>query len=173
MPEHVMIDGNNLLFAMQTHAPLPSIGRETLVRRIETWAKQTDDVVSLVFDGPTPSGGLSAQMRSTRIDVRFSGSQSADDVIVTMIHASPYPDRVRVISSDTAILHEGRRRRCRCTECAAFIAEIFPAADSEPPTEAREEKPRSISRHESDAWLAEFGIEDDPEPFDGHDALNE
>jgi len=168
-----MIDGNNLLFAMQTHAPVPSIGRETLVRLIEAWAKQTDDIVSLVFDGPTPAGGLSAQTRSARIDVRFSGFQSADDVIVKLIHESHYPDRVRVISNDTAILHEGRRRRCRCTECTAFIAELFPSEKAKPPSDAREEKPRSVSREEADAWLAEFGIDEAPEPFDGHDAMNE
>lgn len=169
-----MIDGNNLLFAMLTHAPVPSIGRETLVRLIEAWAKRTDDIVSVIFDGPTPAGGLSAQMRSARIDVRFSGSQSADDVIVKMIHESQYPDRVRVISNDSAILHEGRRRRCRCTECAAFIAKLFPSVPSEPPSgEGGEEKPHTGSREETDAWLAEFGIEEAPEPLDGHDAMHE
>ena len=42
VPEHVIIDGNNLLFAMYEHAPVPNIGRETLVRTVERWARNRE-----------------------------------------------------------------------------------------------------------------------------------
>ena len=41
--QHVIIDGNNLLHAMHEHAPIPHVGRETLVKIIErSLEKQAD-----------------------------------------------------------------------------------------------------------------------------------
>jgi len=173
MTRHVIIDGNNLLFTMQACAPLPSIGRETLVRIIEAWAGERDDLVSLVFDGPEPAGGLSAQMRSSRIEVAFSAPKSADDVIVAMIHSAGRPDLVRVVSSDTAIRHEARVRRCHWVDGAAFVGELFPEEHPMPKAKDRpDEKPDSLTADEAKRWLSEFGLDDGGEPFAGHDAMN-
>ena len=43
MPRQVVIDGNNLLYAMREHAPIPNVGRETMVRIIERWAKTHEE----------------------------------------------------------------------------------------------------------------------------------
>ncbi len=91
MPRHVIIDGNNMLYAMHAHAPIPSVGRETMVKVIERWARRGTDEVTLVFDGPEPIGGLSRQMASSRITVRFSAPKSADDIIVALIHRARDP----------------------------------------------------------------------------------
>ena len=50
MDTQVVIDGNNLLHAMHAHAPLPAIGRETLVRIIERWAERVGGEVVVVED---------------------------------------------------------------------------------------------------------------------------
>jgi predicted RNA-binding protein with PIN domain len=172
MSQHVVIDGNNLLHAMHDHAPIPNVGRETLVRIIERWARQGDNDVTLVFDGPTPHGGLADQMRSSRIKVLFSSPQTADDVIVAMIHRAPRPDTVRVVTSDTAIRHEAGLRRCLHTYAVAFVHELF-ATEDQPhrPTQASPEKPRNVSPEEAKEWMELFGIDDDDQPFDGHDAM--
>ena len=113
MPQHVIIDGNNLLHAMHAHAPLPAIGRETLVKVIERWAGAREDLVTLVFDGPVPRGGLARQMSSGRIAVRFAAPATADDVIVEMIHHASQPTALVVVTGDTAIRHEARLGACR------------------------------------------------------------
>jgi predicted RNA-binding protein with PIN domain len=177
MPEQIVIDGNNLLYNMHTHAPLPEVGRETLVKILERWVQEHRTVVTLVFDGPVPSGGLAQQMTSTHMTVKFSAPATADDIIVSMIEQAQQPTMLRVVSSDTAIQHAARHRRCQTTDAVAFIAELFPPeqASSIPPSSTRpNEKPEIVSPNETDKWLDVFGIDDDEnEPFNGHDAMTQ
>ena len=174
MPQHVIIDGNNLLHAMHAHAPVPTVGRETLVKIVEQWARAGDDDVTLVFDGAVPRGGLAQQMASSRITVRFSAPDTADDVIVRMVHASPHPTSIRVVTSDTAIRREARYRRCADTDAVTFVAELYPdARASGPPSrKGAAEKPRNVSPQETQEWLETFGLAgEDDESFDGQDAM--
>lgn len=161
MPSHVIIDGNNLLHAMHEHAPIPHVARETMVKIIERWARTHDDDVTLVFDGPTPRGGLAKQMASDRMDVQFSAPVTADDVIVRLIHDARHPDTLRIVSSDTAIRHEARHRRCRDTTVLSFIEELFPpTTKQEPATVAPPEKPDHVAPQEADDWLDTFSLSD-------------
>ena len=173
MPEHIVIDGNNLLYAMHAHAPVPAIGRETLVKVVEHWARQGVDEVTLVFDGPVPRGGLAKQMTSSRVTVRFSAPATADDIIVSVIEQAKHPEMLRVVSGDTAIRHAAKHQRCRHSDAISFVAELFPSEQKprpRPPTPA--EKPETVSPEEVNEWLEEFGITDDKdEPFDGPDAM--
>ncbi len=185
VPQHVIIDGNNLLHAMHAHAPIPHVGRETLVKIIERWAKTGTDEVTLVFDGATPRGGFAKQMASPRIDVKFSAPETADDIIVRMVHQSRKPHTIRVVSTDTAIRHEAHMRRCMHIKSAGFVAELFPtpgasspgkptdparsASSQEPPGP---EKPISLTPEETDEWLDVFGVKEDPEPFDKLDGFD-
>lgn len=173
MPEQVIIDGNNLLHAMHAHAPLPTIGRETLVKVVERWAGQSDNDVTLVFDGPTPREGLAKQMTSRRITVRFSAPMTADDIIVAMIQRAKDPGRVRVVTGDTAIRREVRYRRCLHTDVVSFITELFPGkGETRPPQRSAAEKQDKVSPQETREWLDMFGYEDDEsEPFDGYGAM--
>lgn len=126
MPRHLIIDGNNVLHAMRVHAPIREVGRESMLRIIERWAAKSDDVITIVFDGPMPQCGLARQMQSPRIHVLFSGTRTADDLIVEMIAASSDPGRVRVVTADGAIIHEARAARCVDITPRDFIAELFP-----------------------------------------------
>ena len=175
MPEHIVIDGNNLLYAVHAHAPVPTIGRETLVKVVEHWARQGVDEVTLVFDGPVPREGLAKQMTSSRVTVRFSAPATADDVIVSMIEQAKHPEMLRVVSGDTAIRHAAKHRRCRDSDAISFVAELFPAGEKARPRPATPvEKPETVSPEEANEWLKEFGVADgEDEPFDGHDAMTD
>jgi len=158
MPGHVVIDGNNLLHAMHAHAPVPAVGRETMVKVIERWAKRHGDDVTLVFDGPKPRGGLLKQMSSRRIDVRFAAPRTADDVIIDLIKRATHPDTVCVVSTDTAIRYEAKLHRCRCTESVPFVRELFadPNRTTDAPATASDEKPQSLTPDDVDHWLDVF-----------------
>ena len=162
MDTQVVIDGNNLLHAMHAHAPLPAIGRETLVRIIERWAERVGGEVVLVFDGSVPDGGLAAQMSSKHMAVLFGGAESADDVIIRIIGAARDPDRVRIVSSDKAILHIARHRRCRVTDSVSFTNEVFARCDKEttvppPPQDETQAPGQSLEG----TWLEDFGVDAD------------
>ncbi len=165
MKRHVIIDGNNLLYAMHEHAPLPHIGRETLVKIIERWAASRNDDVSLVFDGPTPLGGFAGQMMSDLIDVSFSAPLTADDVIVSMVESAQHPDLVRVITSDRAVAHAARYQRCGHTDATSFVLELFPSSSQSKPKEPKAQVNTKQNRAlDTDQWLKEFGYEDQPAP---------
>ena len=177
MSEHVIIDGNNLLYAMHAHASLPNIGRETLVRIIERWAAGSDRRVTLVFDGPVPREGLARQMGSKQrlesgatLTVRFSAPATADDVIVQAVHDAKDPGAMRVVSSDRAIGHAAKHRRCRLTLAADFVAELLP--EPEKIADDASSFPEKPTTDAGESWLDTFGFKDsDDEPFDGFDAM--
>lgn len=181
MAEHVLIDGNNLLHAMHALAPVPHVGRETMVKIIERWAREGDDEVTLVFDGPAPRGGLSKQMASSRIAVRFSAPRTADDVIVGYFAKRGSGAAYRVVSSDTAIGHAARAKKGRVTSAAEFIGELFPEGGSSSGARTSgdgvgggsptAEKPSAMSDAERDEWLEIFGDADDGESFPGESAM--
>ena len=126
MPRHWIIDGNNLLFAIRAHGPAGEIGREAMLRVIERWAQQTQDLVTLILDGPSPAGGLGKQFSSARIHVQFSAGRTADDLIVDLIHRASDPGHLRVVTADGAIVHEARHRRCIDVPPADFVQILFP-----------------------------------------------
>ncbi len=173
MVDLVCIDGNNLLHAMHADAPIPNVGRETLVKIIERWAKPIGGEVLLVFDGPQPRSGLALQMASQIVTVRFSEKRSADDVLVDQIHAAKNPERIRIVTSDGAILKEARYRRCQTTQSQEFVAELFPQ-DNHPTGDKTKppEKPNRNTPEETRQWLDTFGFDqEDKEAFDGFDAM--
>ncbi len=162
MPQQILIDGNNLLHVMHKHAPLPSVGRETLVRVIERWAEKFGDAVTLVFDGYPPKRGLATQLASQLIDVQFSESLTADDVIVEIIGQVRNPSSVRVVTDDTAIKHEAGCKRCGRTGCVDFIDELFHEPTSTTKSVPSEnEKPPDPTVKQTDDWLNAFGFDHD------------
>ncbi len=176
MTEHVIIDGNNLLFAMHSHAPMPLVGRETMVKVIERWARKGSADVTLVFDGAPPRGGLSKQMSSSRIAVRFSAPVPADDTIVEFIHGAKDPASVRVVTGDKAISYEARRRRCRHTSAIDFVAELFPPpGKTQPSPSPTSEKPEHVTPEEAKELLDLFGgdTECDSDPSQSNDGWDE
>ena len=164
----MIIDGNNLIFAMQQHAP---VGRETMVRIIASWARRGHERVSLIFDGPPPREGLSAQMTSSRITVRFSAPATADDLIVDAIHRARHPHDVRVVSGDTAILKEASRRRAHSTSPIDVISELFPSSrDGAPgPPRPRHEKPDHGAAGEARVLMELLGEEGSGAPVPGEE----
>ena len=79
-----------------------------------------------------------------------------------------------MVSSDTALRHEARLRRCRHTDVVSFIQrELFPTEGQSPtdPEQAEPEKPESLSSKETDEWIKQFGLDSDDEEFDGKDAM--
>ncbi len=175
MSSNVIIDGNNLLFAMHQHAPVAHVGRETLFRVVDRWARRCDQKVTLVFDGPVPRGGLDRQMQSSRVTVRFSAPETADDVIIRMVNNAQHPTELRVVTGDSVIRHAAKYRRSAHTECVAFVAELFSAEGEAAPTPSQpgDDKPRTPTGQETSDWLQAFDIEVDDEPFDGYGAMTD
>ena len=175
VPDIVIIDGNNLLHAVRVLGPSRPPGRGGLMRIIERWAVEHQNDVTLVFDGPRPHGAFGEQMRSDRIEVVFSDARTADDCIVERLGALVNADRVLVVSDDTAIQYEVRRRRCRSASTTVFIASLFPPDSTAPSKKTPDragDKPSNISENERSEWLQSFDDGVTEQPFDGFDAMD-
>lgn len=154
-----LIDGNNLLHAAASHGPGRSIARDMLCRLVAQWGRDREiDDLTVVFDGPTPPGGLARQMRHSGVVVVFSGPRTADEVIEEVIAGARTPGRITVVTTDRAIQHAVRYRRGRCIDSEAFMAQLWQQAETHTaPASPPPEKPQDLSTTETRGWLAEFG----------------
>jgi len=106
------------------------------------------------------------------LTVLFSAPATADDLIVAAINDEKIPTRLRVVTSDTAIRHAAGYRKCRCTDAASFIEELFPDQHHYKPLRPlTQEKPKNDSPKDAEHWKQAFGGKDD-EPFDGFNAMH-
>lgn len=182
--QHIVIDGNNLLYAMRALSSRPVIGRETLVRVIERWAAGRQGEVTVVLDGPRPRGGIGDQYRSRESTVLFSGTTTADEVIADQIARTPGASLL-VITSDKALGHLARFHHCGHMTAGAFVEllEANIAGGAGPPDGVRHSKPRNPdhqipekptkqSPEETKQWLSAFGFEGDNDEPDMGDREN-
>jgi len=73
----------------------------TLVDKLDRWASENGDQVTVVFERPP-----SKQIRSSMTVVKYAprpAANSADDEIVRLLHADPRPDEICVVTSDRAL----------------------------------------------------------------------
>jgi predicted RNA-binding protein with PIN domain len=79
--------------------------------------------VMLICDGVPPPGA--PRGRTGSISVHYAGSgTTADDRIAAIIRRSSAPRRLTIVSSDRAILREGRRRRSATVDSAEFLRHL-------------------------------------------------
>jgi len=111
----VVVDGNNLLHRT-AGGPGPTAARLLLARLRAALPAGVRAIV--VLDGPPDPGGPLREVIAPSLEVRHSGRQSADDVIVAIVDQQSYADRARtiVVTDDRALTERvrhlgGRARR--------------------------------------------------------------
>jgi predicted RNA-binding protein with PIN domain len=164
-----LIDGYNLLFAIGKVGPrsgkdaFPS-ARHWLVQHLRD-RRLLGTEVTLVFDG------LGAPEGPGDLRVRFSGKESADDVIEELIQNESAPHRITVVSDDKRLRKAGQRRGCVVLGCLDFYALLRRKGGhlQSIPSANPSAKPEDSTPEETDYWLREFGdVGDDPllrDPF--------
>jgi predicted RNA-binding protein with PIN domain len=136
----VLIGGNNLLFAArEVDDPDRPPGRSLLCQVLALWAARTRQRVRIVFDGPRPAEGFAAQIAASDVDVLYSGSSSADEVLIELLENDSAAHHLTVVSSDRAIQRAARRRRAKPVASIDFWRDVrrklrqSPAPPAEPP----------------------------------------
>ena len=111
----IVVDGNNLLHRT-AGGPGPTAARLLLARLRAALPAGVRAIV--VLDGPPDPGGPLREVIGPSLEVRHSGRQSADDVIVAIVDQQSYADRARtiVVTDDRALTERvrhlgGRARR--------------------------------------------------------------
>src|SRR3990170_3969759 len=103
----VVVDGNNLLHRT-AGGPGPTAARLLLARLRAALPAGVRAIV--VLDGPPDPGGPLREVIAPSLEVRHSGRQSADDVIVAIVDQQSYADRARtiVVTDDRALTERVR-----------------------------------------------------------------
>jgi len=121
--------------------------------------------IVVVADGrPKP---LRAQTSPVdEVELLFSGpTRTADSVIIDMINDHTAPRRVTVVSTDRQIRAAARRRRCTAWTSEQFITRLVEQLRGGAAGQPGPGKPtQPLEDHETDAWLAEFGVDPDAGP---------
>lgn len=169
----VLIDGNNLLHAARQVEPdAPPPGRMSLCKTLGDWARGRKQAVTVVFDGPQPSGALSEQIGDPDISVVFSGAGvSADAVLIRLLQQNSAPRQVLVVSTDREIVRAAKRRRAvsmRADDYWRMLRRDLETPQRRPPREPRAKR-HGLTPEETDAWLRELGFDPDgPESSADH-----
>ena len=113
------IDGNNLLHSLERPEKSRSDVRQLVLGAVRHECLQ----VTVVFDGPPPDGAPKTEHLG-RVTVRYSGPESADDVILRLLPDGPRASEWVVVTDDGELqrrvrdrgasvspLHEWRRRK--------------------------------------------------------------
>ena len=95
---------------------------ERLVDRLERWAAETGDDVTVVFERPP-----SPPIRSTVVEVAHAPrarANAADDEIVRRLGVDPDPGAIRVVTSDNWLADQARDAGAAVVSAEAFRTQI-------------------------------------------------
>ncbi|HYH09315.1 MAG TPA: NYN domain-containing protein [Thermoanaerobaculia bacterium] len=122
-----LVDGSNLLGAMKADRHSEAAKRE-LVRLLAGFARAKKTRVTCVFDGPEPP---SFARHLGAVQVAFSGSSSADDVIA---NRAANGRGWSVVTSDRGLAARVQRRHVEVVAPHAFLRDLEAAGSGEEST---------------------------------------
>jgi hypothetical protein len=100
----VIIDGNNLLHSL----PNEEQNRDSVRRQALDVVRDGGMSLNVVFDGPAPEGSPDAEHLG-RLTIRYSGTTSADNLILGLLRSGNASDWV-VVTDDRALRDRVRER---------------------------------------------------------------
>ena len=133
-------------------------GEAQMCQLISHYLIRKRDTGQIVFDGiGPPDKTLLRDIQN--LEVIFSGSHEADDIIEQLILENTAPKRLIVVSSDRRVKAAAKKRKATAIKSDDFwmqltkLLEKKQSRSPEPPA-----KRDGISENETDKWLEEFGL---------------
>jgi hypothetical protein len=116
----ILVDGNNLL-----HTLPGGLRRRDEVRRLtlELVRREATRVV-VVFDGPPPAGSPAREMLG-RLTIVYSGTRSADDVIMASVPSGTGARQWVVITDDLGLRTRARERGAEVRSVGTWRAKLL------------------------------------------------
>jgi predicted RNA-binding protein with PIN domain len=155
----ILIDGYNLLRAIQKRESMASLDEAGLIRILTDYLRRTRDRGQIIFDGIGPPD-KSALGGFRNIEVFFSGQQTdADAVIEEKIEDNTAPRSLVVVSSDRRLVAAAKRRKALSLGADLFWAAVCKLMEKEPPRPEPKEKRHGITESETNHWMDLFGMD--------------
>lgn len=142
MTKRFIIDGNNLIGKIPELKSIPKSNRqqsrEKLALMLDRYFTGKKTKVSLHFDGYAGPA-----IRTASLDIRYSNSRTADDLIKKEIEFAKNPKLLTVVSSDHSLYSFAKACSCTPVKAEDFIRQI-----SYKQINIEEERIKSISSEE-------------------------
>jgi predicted RNA-binding protein with PIN domain len=145
----VIIDGNNLLHSL----PSQEQNRDSVRRKALDNVRHEGMSLTVVFDGPPPVGSPDSEHLG-RLTIRYSGTSSADDLILRLLPKSGRASEWVVITDDRAL-------RDRIHELGAQVRTLREWQSRRPRKPRRVSREPKLSSREVADWEAFFSSEGD------------
>lgn len=157
----ILIDGHNLLWAVQGMADSPKgISDVGLCRFVGRYLKLIKECGEVIFDGPGPRDKSDFD-NIEGIEVLFAGlGRDADTMIEAKIAANTAPRNLVIVSSDNRLRRAARARRAESVKSEDFWERVVRELErGRRATEEPHGKRLGLSEGETDQWLDFFGME--------------
>jgi predicted RNA-binding protein with PIN domain len=170
VPDHVIIDGYNLLHTLGTRRSLGGPGnlqraRESLAGRIAARMSPEEQAqTTIVFDANNENCDHPAETEVQGIKVLFAKDfEDADSMIEHMLRKHSAPQSVTVVSNDRRVRQAAERRRARSVGCESWFEELMarrsagPAEEADHESEEQRLRDGELSAEERAVWANLFG----------------
>ena len=156
-----IIDGHNLLWAVQNLEEAPSITDIALCRILDSYFGLVNPrrvSAEIIFDGSGPLN--KSEFETTRnIDVAFSGRASdCDTIIEDRILASTAPKQLTIVSTDRRLRDAATARKATSVKSEDFWDEVKKRLSKQKPGKEPAGKRKGLTQSETELWLNEFGL---------------
>ena len=129
--ELLLVDGDNLLH--EARGRRDEGGVAWLLPRLSRWRPESLRIVVALDGHPAP--GESRRRRAARgVEFQYSGSRTADDLLIDLVSAQPYASRARsaVVTGDRALADRARRAGALTRTVGWLVSHLDRSAGSAP-----------------------------------------
>ncbi len=158
----VIIDGHNLLWAIQNPIEDISISDVSMCRSLDTYFAITNERAEIIFDGigPPDKSGFS---NLSNLEITFSGPNvDCDSIIEQRILESTAPTHLTIVSTDRKIRDAASARRAVSVQSDEFWAIVTKRLSKQKRGREPAAKRTGLTESETELWLKAFGLDNKP-----------
>ncbi len=155
----VIIDGHNLLWAIQNPDEDISITDVAMCRTLDTYFAITNEKAEIIFDGIGPPDKSGFNNMSS-LDITFSGPNTdCDSIIEQRIIDSTAPAHLTVVSTDRKIRDAAAARKAVSIQSDEFWAMVTKRLSKQKRGSEPAAKRTGLTESETQIWLKAFGLD--------------
>ncbi|MGD1043010.1 MAG: NYN domain-containing protein [Sedimentisphaerales bacterium] len=154
----VIIDGHNLLWAIQNPDEDTSITDVAMCQALDIYFGLTHDKAEIVFDGIGPPDKTGFNNISN-LEITFSGRDTdCDTIIEHRILDSTAPAHLTIVSTDRRIRDAASARKATSVQSDEFWTIVTKRLSKQKRTKEPAAKRAGLTESETQLWLKTFGL---------------
>jgi hypothetical protein len=155
----VIIDGHNLLWAIQNPDEDASITDTAMCQALDTYFGITRDKAEIIFDGIGPPDKTGFNNLSN-LEITFSGRNTdCDSIIEQRILDSTAPSHLTIVSTDRKIRDAANSRKAVSVQSDEFWTIVTKRLNKQRRGKEPAAKRTGLTESETTLWLKTFGLD--------------